>query len=142
MIVRRGLAVLLLGLVAGGLTACGNGNARQELSGVPRASVTPLGLPAGSGVPKAPQPAQTLHLTVTNGQVTGDTGEVPVRLGSRVRLVVVSDVAGQLHVSGYDLTQEVPIGRPAALEFRADRAGLFDVELSDQQLLLTRLRVR
>jgi hypothetical protein len=50
-------------------------------------------------------------------------------------------VTDHLHVHGYDLLAEVAPGKPGRVEFTADVAGVFEVELEDASLLLLRLEV-
>ena len=52
-----------------------------------------------------------------------------------------ADVADEVHVHGYDLMADVSPGRAAVIAFRADAAGVFEVELEDAGKLLFRLRV-
>jgi hypothetical protein len=95
-----------------------------------------------SAVPSAPAAAgQRIEVTVTGGQVTGDTGRVPVPAGEHVTLVVTSDAADELHVHGYDLGADLAPGTPATVEFDATIPGVFEVELHDAGTLLLSLQV-
>lgn len=73
--------------------------------------------------------------------MTGQTGRVKVALGTRLRITVTSDVADELHVHGYDLTQELSAGQSGSLEFVADKPGVIEVELERAKLPLTRLEI-
>lgn len=106
------------------------------------AAASPLQPAVGTAVPGDAQPAQIVSVVVTGGEVSGDTGPVPVRLGSRVRLSVVSDVADTLLVEGYGLREVVAAERATQLELVADRAGTFAVLLADARTPLTTLDVR
>jgi hypothetical protein len=97
---------------------------------------------SASVVPSAPATVgQRLEVTVTGGQVTGDTGRVPVPAGEHVTLVVTSDAADELHVHGYDLGADLAPGTPATVEFDATIPGVFEVELHDAGTLLLSLQV-
>jgi hypothetical protein len=155
-------AVLLPLLLAGTLTACGGNdeNSGADLvsepatSSAPSAAASPLASPLASpsvapiepssapAVPDDSQAAQEVQVTVAGGKVSGDTGRVKVKLGSRVRLTVLSDAADEIHVHGYDLTQDVTASQPAQVEFVADQPGIYTVELHDSRLELTRLQVQ
>ncbi|MBJ7453360.1 MAG: hypothetical protein JHC71_14955, partial [Blastococcus sp.] len=78
---------------------------------------------------------------VTGGQVAGDTGRVPVPLGTQVTLVITSDAADSAHVHGYDLTADLPPGVPAEITFPATIPGVFEVELHDAGTALLTLQV-
>jgi hypothetical protein len=97
---------------------------------------------SAAAAPSAPAAAgQRIEVTVTGGQVTGDTGRVPVPAGEHVTLVVTSDALDELHVHGYDLTADLPPGAPATVEFDATIPGVFEVELHDAGTLLLSLQV-
>ncbi len=97
--------------------------------------------PAESG-PAAGTPAgQRIEVTVAGGQVSGDTGRVPVAAGEEVTLVVTSDVADEIHVHGYDLTVALSPSRPAQLSFAATVPGVFEVELHEAGTVLLTLQV-
>src|SRR5918999_3167734 len=80
------------------------------------------------------------EITVTDGEVSGPE-RVEIEQGQEVLLVVESDVSDEVHIHGYDLLRSVAPGAPARLEFRAEMAGRFEVELHEQELPLTELVV-
>lgn len=100
--------------------------------------------PSPSAAP-APQPAapawQTLRLSYTGGQVSGDTGRVPVALGTTVTVLITGDTADEVHLHGYDRTAQVPAGGTATLTFTADIPGVFEMELHELGVPLVSLEV-
>jgi hypothetical protein len=108
------------------------------------------GAPAGSSSSSGSSSATTgtapagtrIEVAVAGGQVTGDAGRVLVAVGEPVTLVATSDVADELHVHGYDLTADLPAGRPAELTFDATIPGVFEVELHDAGTVLLTLQVQ
>lgn len=80
-------------------------------------------------------------IAVADGSVATDADRVDVALGSTVELVVNADVTDEVHIHGYDLHGDVSPGNPAQVTFTADIAGLFEVELEDEGLLLVELQV-
>jgi hypothetical protein len=82
-----------------------------------------------------------IEVQVTGGQVTGDTGRVPVASGEHVTLAITSDVADEVHLHGYDLEAELSPGQPAELTFDATIPGVFEVELHEAGTLLLSLQV-
>ena len=84
--------------------------------------------------------AQTIDITVTNGKPAGGIKRASVKQGSKVTLVVHSDVADEVHLHGYDLHADVKKGGTAKIVFTANIAGRFEAELesrSEQILDLT-----
>jgi FtsP/CotA-like multicopper oxidase with cupredoxin domain len=85
--------------------------------------------------------------TLIEARVTGDkvdTAErrVRVKRGDKVRIRVQSDHAEEVHVHGFDLSADVAPGKPATIEFTADAAGVFEVELEQAALKLFDLQVQ
>jgi hypothetical protein len=73
-----------------------------------------------------------VRVTVVDGSPKGGIVRASVDRGDRVRLVVTSDVADEIHVHGYDVSQDVEAGGTATLAFRATIPGRFEVELEDR----------
>jgi hypothetical protein len=85
---------------------------------------------------------QRIEVQVSGGQVSGDTGRVPVTLGTAVTLVVTADAADEIHVHGYDRTAALTPGQPAEVSFDATTPGVFEVELHDAGTVLLTLQVQ
>lgn len=128
-------------LIALALSGCGGDEPSVASSPVPSPTVV-VESPAAVASGIASDSAQkTISLTVAGGKVTGDTGRVTVPLGTRVRITVTTDVADEIHVHLYDLTQQVGAGSSASVEFVADKPGVVQVELHESKLPLTRLAI-
>jgi heme/copper-type cytochrome/quinol oxidase subunit 2 len=108
------------------------------------ATTVPATTPAATAASAAPAPPQgkTITVGIADGKVTPKSGRVAVARGERVRLVVTSDVADEVHIHGYDQELRLTPGEPAALEFTADQTGLFEVEAHETKLILFQLLVR
>ena len=85
--------------------------------------------------------AQIVNVSLLDGGVTGDIGEVAVQVGSLVRVTVLSDVADVVVVEGYGQTVQTAVDQAVQLELLADEAGSFDVTLRDSGQRLTTLVV-
>ena len=97
--------------------------------------------------PPPPPPPQPPAVTVVSVRVEGGTPVGGIRRatvshGQRVAIVVRSDVNDEIHVHGYNLSQNVAPGAPARIRFTADVPGRFEVELEDRGVQLIDLRVR
>ena len=55
--------------------------------------------------------------------------------------MVRSDVADEVHIHGYDLTQDVPAGGSVRFSFAADIEGVFEIELEERKEQIAELRV-
>jgi hypothetical protein len=97
--------------------------------------------PARSDADSAPGD-QRIEVEVAGGEVSGDTGRVPVPEGAHVTLTVTSDVADEVHVHGYDLESELEPGAPAEMSFDATIPGVFEVELHESGTVLLTLQVQ
>ena len=108
---------------------------------------TPTGSPSATASPTAespspsPDPERTLvEVVVRNGAVQGPTTR-QVTQGDDVRLVVRADVSDEVHLHGYDLSDDVAPGEPAQIDFVANDAGVFEVELEGAGTLLIELEI-
>ncbi|WP_369132726.1 hypothetical protein [Modestobacter sp. I12A-02662] len=149
------MPALVLTAALAGLTACGStapGSGAADSSSPPASSPAPS-VPqetagtehtTSAGPPAATQPdtARVIALVVSAGAVSGESGRAVVELGSPVRIEVTADLLDEVHVHGYDLTADTVPGQPVSVEFTADIPGVFEVELHESGLLLTRLQVQ
>lgn len=83
-----------------------------------------------------------LRVTVREGEPVGGIQHLTVRRGAEVRVRVDSDVADEVHVHGYDLSQDVAAGEDVEIEFEATIAGRFEIELEDSGTPIAELEVR
>jgi FtsP/CotA-like multicopper oxidase with cupredoxin domain len=98
----------------------------------------------GASAPASAQaPAQPTFTTVrvVNGQPQGGIRTVSVKKGDRVRLRVVSDVADEIHVHGYDLKKDVAKDGSVRFSFPATIEGRFEVELENAGTQIADLEV-
>ena len=72
----------------------------------------------------------------------GGIARPKVDKGETVVLVVSSDVADELHLHGYDLSQPVAAGGTARLKVDATIPGRFELELEERGVQVAELTVR
>ena len=77
-----------------------------------------VGCGSGAKLTKGP-----VHLVVKNGKPVGGVKDITVKKGSRVRFSVMSDVADEVHVHGYDLHRDVEKGGTVSFDFPAKIDG-------------------
>jgi hypothetical protein len=120
-----------------------SGCAGTDAPASPATSSSPAATGTATGAAASPEAeSQRIEVTVAGGQVSGDTGRVPVAAGTSVTLVVTSDASDEVHVHGYDLTVELRPGQPAELPFDATIPGVFEVELHEAGTVLLSLQVQ
>ena len=116
-----------------GTGAAGAGSPAPASGTATEDAAEPAAPPADAG--------QRIEVRVAGGQVSGDTGRVPVAVGEQVTLVITSDVADEAHLHGYDLTADLAPGTPAEISFAATIPGVFEVELHESGTALLALQV-
>jgi hypothetical protein len=88
-----------------------------------------------------PAVAADEQITIRNGKPVGGVKELSFDSGERVRFVVTSDVADEIHVHGYDVAKDVRAGGSVRFGFPADLEGVFEVELEGRGEQIAELRV-
>ena len=94
---------------------------------------------AGKTTPSKPE---VPVIRVRDGKPVGGVQKLRYMTGERVRFRVVSDIADEIHVHGFDITRDVPAGGSVTFSFPADIEGVFEVELHGRQEEIARLTVR
>ena len=88
---------------------------------------SPTGSPSRSESPER----TVIEVTYRDGAVQGPTS-FTVTQGDRVRILVHADVSDEVHLHGYDLMADVTPDEPAMIDFIANAAGVYEVELEDR----------
>lgn len=97
--------------------------------------------PPAAPSPHSPAPGSVASVLYVEGIAITKTGTVTVDVGSRVTLRVVSDVADEVHLHGYDRRIDAAPSQEVGLTFTADTPGLFTVELENAQAELIEFEV-
>jgi hypothetical protein len=105
--------------------------------------------PATTGVTTSPSEPETttaaqpttVSIIVKGAAPQGGIKRVSVSKGENVVLVVHSDVADEIHLHGYNLSQDVAAGGEARIAFVADVPGQFEVELEQHGVQIANLTV-
>lgn len=96
-------------------------------------------LEAESSEPVAIGPENTI--VIENGEPVGGVKEMEFEAGEEIAFRVESDVAEEIHVHGYDLSQNVAAGGSVEFSFPAEIEGIFEVELEELGVQIAELRV-
>jgi hypothetical protein len=82
-----------------------------------------------------------VRVDVVGGVPKGGIVRATVRKGDEVVLVVASDEADEVHLHGYDLSDDVAPGSRARIVFVAKLPGRFEVELEERGVQIADLTV-
>jgi len=80
-------------------------------------------------------------IVVRHGEPEGGVQELEYSAGDRIRFRVSSDEAEEIHVHGYDLSQEVPANGTVEFDFPAELEGIYEAELEEKGVQIIELRV-
>lgn len=96
-------------------------------------------VPADSSAPI--KDAKTFELAVKEGKVVAGPSTLTVGQGDRVTIKVVADVAGELHIHGYDFTTDLAKDVQGGIVFTANTTGRFPIELHEPSAEIAVLEV-
>jgi hypothetical protein len=131
------IVVVLFVVLAGGDDDGGNGATTTQAQ---TPTTTETGTTATETTKTVTTPAIE-QVTVRGGEPVGGVKELEFDSGERVRFAVRSDVTDEVHVHGYDVSEEVPAGGSVRFSFPASIEGVFEVELEGRGVQIAELRV-
>ncbi len=149
---KAALSLLLVLAALGGLAACGDDGDGAGYGG--SSATTPAETQAGeqaetqageqgerppgaAGAEEASVPT----IVIRNGEPVDGVRELEYSAGDQIEFAVLSDVADEVHVHGYDLMKDVKAGGTVSFSFPADIEGIFEVELEALHEPIAELRV-
>ena len=121
------IAVVAVILLAGG----GDETRRQPPTSA-STDATPTATATGGATPPRRPPPPTPTATPKPKPPLLQAGKeqtLNYKEGDTVRFRVVSDEAEEVHVHGYDITQELEPGKVETVSFKATITGIFEIEL-------------
>jgi hypothetical protein len=71
----------------------------------------------------------TPTIKLQGGKPVGGVDQLEVKSGDPVRFRVTSDIAGEVHVHGYDYEKPIKAGGSVSFDFPAKLQGGFEIEL-------------
>ncbi len=84
--------------------------------------------PFAHGAGEKGAPAKSFNLSIARGALPPEQRVLRVEKGDAVRLRVLSDSAGELHLHGYRMGAKVQPGKPAQFTFKAFATGRYAME--------------
>ena len=112
----------------------------KKQSSTPSSVTTPQASGGKKGKTK-PAPPPVPKITVKNAKPVGGIQDLEFNKGDTIKFTVVSDVADEVHVHGYDLMKDVKSGHPVTFSFKGDIDGEFEVELEGRKQQIASLKV-
>ena len=88
-----------------------------------------------------PQTPSIGRIVVRDGTPVGGVARLEYESGERVRFMVHSDVADEVHVHGFDIKKDVAANGSVRFGFPADIEGVSEVELEDAHIKIAELRI-
>ncbi|HEY1074894.1 MAG TPA: hypothetical protein VGE59_04365 [Patescibacteria group bacterium] len=103
----------------------------------PAVTATPTGqqsTTASSEASPIPSPTPSVAELIINvpADLTLTAQTLRVKEGEKATIKVTSQVADEVHLHGYDLSQAVGPGTPAQIDLTADKTGRFEIELEER----------
>ncbi len=80
-------------------------------------------------------------ISVRNGEPVGGIQTLEYSAGEQIRFRVSSDAAEEIHVHGYDISQDVPAGGVIEFDFPAELEGIYEAELEELGVQIAELRI-
>jgi hypothetical protein len=71
---------------------------------------------------------RAVSLRFAKGKAVGGTQDISVTQGDHVTVTLQTDIPAELHVHGYEVSQDVDAGKSGSIKFTADTTGEFEVE--------------
>lgn len=93
--------------------------------------------------PEAARPERPAMPTIVirDRRPVGGQARLEFDAGEQVRFRVRSDMDGEIHVHGYELSKDIEAGNTEVVAFPADIQGVFEVELHGAAEQIAQLRV-
>lgn len=89
--------------------------------------------------PERPEPVE---IELEGGEPVGGVETIEAELGDTIRFTVISDAPDEIHVHGFEITEQVAPDEPAEFSFPAEIEGIYEVEAHDAgHVPLAELRV-
>lgn len=104
--------------------------------GTSATGATPAPEPEAAPAPEVPT------VTVAGGKPDGGVQKLAFAKGDEVRFKVVSDVADEIHVHGFDLMKDVEAGGSVSFDFPARFDGKYEVELEGHGTQIASLEIQ
>ena len=125
------LAVVLFIVLSGGDGESSSSTAANEQS------APAGGYGSGTAAEQEPEPKpqpeepEAAVIEIKGGEPVGGVSELEFAKGDEILIEVASDAAYEIHLHGYDISQDVPAGGTVEFRTPASIEGVFELEIED-----------
>lgn len=88
-----------------------------------------------------PEEPEIPTIRVSGGQPVGGVQTIEVEQGETARFRVRTETPQEVHLHGYDLTEDSTAETPAEFNFKADETGIFEIEIHGTHTQIAELKV-
>jgi FtsP/CotA-like multicopper oxidase with cupredoxin domain len=88
-----------------------------------------------------PREPEVQVVRVSGGRPVGGVQTIEVEKGETARFLVRTETPQEVHLHGYDLTESSTASKPAEFRFKADRTGIYELEIHGTHTQIAELRV-
>lgn len=130
---RIGLVVAALVVAVVGIVLIQSGGGDDDPEPTSRTTQkTRPGEPTATVPGPRPKPRPEFEtIAIVGGEVRGGEREIKVEKGEIARIEVRSDAPDEIHLHGYDVSEDVAPGEPARFRVEATAEGIFELEAHD-----------
>jgi hypothetical protein len=143
--VRLPAVLLAASLVLVGCGSTDSADSTPTPSPAETETATPSESPTAAATPtpsKEPEKGTTIDITIKGGKARPDGKRIKAKAGEPVRLHIVSDVDGELHVHSSPEKEIAYKAGTTNKKITIDRPGVVDIEDHELSKLLVQLEVR
>lgn len=122
------LAIVLFVILSGG------DDGGSSTGDAPAEQSSPAGgYGSGSAAQQEPEPDKpdAAVIEIKGGEPVGGVSELEFASGDEILIEVASDAAYEIHLHGYDISQNVPAGGTVEFKTTASIEGVFELEIED-----------
>jgi FtsP/CotA-like multicopper oxidase with cupredoxin domain len=88
-----------------------------------------------------PQEPEIQTVRVRGGRPVGGVQTIEAERGDTVRFRVRTETPQEVHLHGYDITENTTASKPAEFRFEADQPGIYEIEIHSTHTQIAELRV-
>lgn len=88
-----------------------------------------------------PREPEIQTVRVSGGRPVGGVQTIEVEQGETARFMVRTETPQEVHLHGYDLTENSTASKPAEFRFKASKSGIYELEIHGTHTQIAELKV-